>query len=129
MPRLTCTKASPNHLQQSERQSYQRRRRLSKRSVVSNRTLHRIRHIGSPRRMCSAPSAHCCTAHCTVPPVVPDDGKCTSATQAYRLWLQSDHEYLFYANNDVLVPDGAIDAMAQAMSSKGEDRGVRPHMI
>jgi hypothetical protein len=79
--------------------------------------------------MCSAPSVHCCIAHCNQPPLVPDDGKCTSAAQAYRLWLQSDHEYLFYANNDVLVPDGAIDAMAQAMSSKGEDCGVRPHLI
>ena len=36
------------------------------------------------------------------------------------MWLQSDHEFLFYVNNDVLVPDGAIDTMAQAMLPEGK---------
>lgn len=40
-------------------------------------------------------------------------------TQAYRTWLETEHEWLFYVNNDVLVPDGAIDAMAQAMTAEG----------
>lgn len=35
------------------------------------------------------------------------------------MWLETDHEWLFYVNNDVLVPDGAIDAMAQAMTETG----------
>ena len=39
--------------------------------------------------------------------------------QAYRLWLQTEHEYLFFVNNDVLVPDGVIDALARAMTAEG----------
>ena len=42
--------------------------------------------------------------------------------QAYRTWLETEHEWLFYVNNDVLVPDGAIDAMAQAMTAAGAGR-------
>lgn len=44
--------------------------------------------------------------------------------QAYRTWLETEHEWLFYVNNDVLVPDGAIDAMAQAMTAAGAGRGM-----
>ena len=44
--------------------------------------------------------------------------------QAYRTWLETEHEWLFYVNNDVLVPDGAIDAMAQAMTAEGAGRGM-----
>ena len=43
---------------------------------------------------------------------------CTS--QAYRAWLDTDHEFLFYVNNDVLVPDGVVDALARAMTPEGE---------
>ena len=44
--------------------------------------------------------------------------------QAYRTWLETEHEWLFYVNNDVLVPDGAIDAMAQAMAAAGAGHGL-----
>jgi hypothetical protein len=47
--------------------------------------------------------------------------------QAYRTWLETQHEWLFYVNNDVLVPDGAIDAMAQAMTAGGAGRGSPLH--
>lgn len=40
--------------------------------------------------------------------------------QAYRAWLETDHQFLFYVNNDVLVPDGVIDALARAMTKEGE---------
>lgn len=42
------------------------------------------------------------------------------ASQAYRAWLDTDHEFLFYVNNDVLVPDGVVDALARAMTPEGE---------
>ena len=47
---------------------------------------------------------------------------CTS--QAYRAWLDTDHEFLFYVNNDVLVPDGVVDALARAMTPEGEHCAV-----
>lgn len=46
--------------------------------------------------------------------------KPSTDSQAYRTWLETEHEWLFYVNNDVLVPDGAIDALAQAMTKDGE---------
>ncbi len=39
--------------------------------------------------------------------------------QAYRAWLNSSHEWLFYVNNDVLIPDGVIDILTRAMTPEG----------
>ena len=44
------------------------------------------------------------------------------------MWLQSDHDFLFYVNNDVLVPDGAVDIMAQAMSPEGKLHGAAAYL-
>lgn len=45
--------------------------------------------------------------------------------QAYREWQRNTSaDDLFIINNDVLVPDGVIDAMAAALTPEGEPAGT-----
>lgn len=42
-------------------------------------------------------------------------GLTDSWNAAYRYFLQSDHECFFLANNDIIIPDGALQNMAEAL--------------
>ena len=39
--------------------------------------------------------------------------------QAYQHWKRTRHPFMFIINNDVLVPDGALDKLMRAMQSTG----------
>lgn len=41
------------------------------------------------------------------------------AMQAYQVWRDTDHQALIIANNDVLVPDGAVTSLLAAMVPAG----------
>lgn len=36
------------------------------------------------------------------------------------MWRDTDHEALIIANNDVLLPDGAVTSLLAAMTAAGE---------
>ena len=40
-------------------------------------------------------------------------------SQAYQLWLQTDHDAMIISNNDVLMPNGVIDDLLYAMTPEG----------
>ena len=47
-------------------------------------------------------------------------GQALRLSQAYQKWLGGSLPYLFISNNDVLIPDGSLSAMAKALTPEGE---------
>ncbi len=43
-------------------------------------------------------------------------GLTDSWNAAYRYFLESDHEHFFLANNDILIPQGALENMAECLA-------------
>lgn len=51
--------------------------------------------------------------------------------QAFRKWRAGKSPYLFIVNNDVLVPDGCLTALTEAMSPEGTraiDLGLKGYL-
>ena len=42
-----------------------------------------------------------------------------AACQAYQQWKAGESDAMFIINNDVLVPDGALSALAHALTPEG----------